>query len=101
MNDDGKGKSPFQHPVHPYPTKLSLTFIITLPFLSRSNEMATDIGSLAPGMDGHAVRLGITKNLEKSSQFFFRWTHFNNVDSFDIVLLNITTACLPTFAYHF
>jgi hypothetical protein len=33
--------------------------IITLLFLSRLNKMATDIGSLAAGLDGHMVRLGI------------------------------------------
>jgi hypothetical protein len=48
---------------------LTLAFCITASFfLSRSNGMATDIGSLAPGMDGHAVRLGIgCKGIRKTA----------------------------------
>jgi hypothetical protein len=43
-------------------TLLTLTSSInTLLFLSRSNEMAADIGSKASGLDGHAVRLKIER----------------------------------------
>jgi hypothetical protein len=60
LNDDSKGKSIFRHPVHFSLTLLTLTSsIITLLFLGRSNGMATDIGFLAAGLDGHGVRLGI------------------------------------------
>jgi hypothetical protein len=42
-------------------------------FLGRSNGMATDIGSLAPGRDGHELGLGIelkiTKNRENLTFF--------------------------------
>ncbi|SAM05185.1 hypothetical protein [Absidia glauca] len=39
---------------------LTFAFCINAPFLpSRSNGMATDIGSLAPGLDGLVLRLGI------------------------------------------
>jgi hypothetical protein len=38
---------------------LALTSVIALLFLSRFNRLATDLGSVAPGMDGHVVRLGI------------------------------------------
>jgi hypothetical protein len=37
--------------------------IIALFFLSRSNGMATDIGSLALGLDEHVVRLGIERKV--------------------------------------
>jgi hypothetical protein len=47
------------------------SFIITLLFLTRFNRMATDIGSLAPGLDGHVVRSGIGREgLRKTSHFF-------------------------------
>jgi hypothetical protein len=59
-NDDSNGKSPFHHPAHFNLTLLSLTSsIIALLFPSRFNRMATDVGSLAAGLDGQVVRLGI------------------------------------------
>jgi hypothetical protein len=68
LDDDSKVKSSFQDPVHLSLTLLTLTSsIITLLFLSRSTEMATDIGSLAVGLDAHVVRLGIgRKGLRKT-----------------------------------
>jgi hypothetical protein len=58
--NDSKGKSPFQRPVHPSLTLLTLTSsIIALLFLSRFNRTVTDIGFLAAWLDGHVVRLGI------------------------------------------
>jgi hypothetical protein len=47
---------------------LTLTsFNITLLFLGRFNRMATGTDSLAPGLDGHVLRLGIgRKKLGKS-----------------------------------
>jgi hypothetical protein len=66
-----QGKSPFWHPAHPSLTLLTLTSsIITLLFLSRSNGMTTDIGFLAAGLNGHVVRIGITKNIWKPQQSF-------------------------------
>jgi hypothetical protein len=53
--------------------------------------MATDIDSLAPGLDGHAIRLGIKKR-----KIFFRCIHQPIVDSVAKALLNITPR-LPTF----
>jgi hypothetical protein len=68
FDGDSNGKSPCRHPVHFSLTLQTLTsFIITLLFLSRSNEMATDIGSLAPGLDGHVRTWGNPHN-------FFRCT---------------------------
>jgi hypothetical protein len=53
LDDDTKGKSPFQNPVHLSLALLTFTsLIVTLLFLSRSNEMATDIGCLAAGRKG-------------------------------------------------
>jgi hypothetical protein len=37
-------------------------------FLGRFNRIATDIGSLAPGMDEHVLRLGI--NVRNTSLYF-------------------------------
>jgi hypothetical protein len=73
FNDDSKGKSPFQPPVHLSITLQTLTSSsITLLFLSRSSKMATDIRSLAPGLDGHVVRLVIgRKGLRKTWSKFF------------------------------
>jgi hypothetical protein len=46
---------------------LTLTSIITLLFLGRSNGTAANIGSLAAGLDVHVVRLGIErKGLRKT-----------------------------------
>jgi hypothetical protein len=59
FNDYSKGKSPFQHPAHLSLILLTLSSIITLLFLSRSNGVATGIGSLALGLDGRGVRLGL------------------------------------------
>jgi hypothetical protein len=58
--------------------------IITLLFLDRLNRMATDIDSLAAGLDGHVLGLGIgTKGLRKNGNpyNFFRCTHFFKVGS--------------------
>jgi hypothetical protein len=44
--------------------------------------MATNISSLAAGLDGPAVRLGITKNMGNPR------THFSIVDCLAIALLN-------------
>jgi hypothetical protein len=53
--------------------------------------MATDIGSLAPGMDGHVVGLGIgRKELRKTwgePRNFIRRTHFSIIDCLAIALL--------------
>jgi hypothetical protein len=57
-DDDSKGKSLFQHPAHLSLTLLVFTsFFITLLFLDRLNEMATDKGSLASELDGHSIKL--------------------------------------------
>jgi hypothetical protein len=53
LEDDSKGKTAFQQPSHLFLALLTLTSsIVTLFFLSGSDEMATEIGSLAPGLDG-------------------------------------------------
>jgi hypothetical protein len=51
---------------------LTFTFCIIAPsFLSRSNGLATDIGSLEPGLDAHVPRLGIgTDFLDTTSDTF-------------------------------
>jgi hypothetical protein len=55
-NYDSKGKSPFKDLIPPSFTLLTLTTsTITHLFLSRFNRMATDIDSLAAGMDGHGL----------------------------------------------
>jgi hypothetical protein len=60
FSNDSDGNSPFQHPVHPSLTLLTLaSSISTLLFLSRFNRMATYIGALAPGLGEHMVRLGL------------------------------------------
>jgi hypothetical protein len=59
--------------VLPWPT---FAFCIIAPlFFSRSIGVATDVGSLTAGLDGHVVRLwigrkGLQKNMGKSSQSF-------------------------------
>jgi hypothetical protein len=78
--DDSKGKSPFKHTAHLSLTLLTLTSsIFALLFLSRSKEMATNIGSLASALDGHGVRLrigrkGSRKTWRIPATFFFRCT---------------------------
>jgi hypothetical protein len=62
---------------------LTFAFCIIVPFFLRWR-----IQALAPRLEGHALRLGITKNKGKPSQC----THFSNVDSPANVLLN---ALLP------
>jgi hypothetical protein len=49
--------------------------------------METDIGYLAPDLDAHANRLGITKNMGKPSQFFLWYTLFSTMDFLAIALL--------------
>jgi hypothetical protein len=74
-------------------------FIIAAFFPSGSNGIATDIGSLAPGLEGHVLRLGIGfKGLQKIiKKHFFRCTPIPNVDSVAIAVLNITSR-LPILA---
>jgi hypothetical protein len=58
--------SPSYHPVHLCLTWLTFCIIASF-FHSRSNGMATDIGSLTQGLGGHVLRLGIrTKWLRKT-----------------------------------
>jgi hypothetical protein len=62
--------------------------------------MTTDIGSLASGLDGHVVRLGIgRKHYEKHEALAikFRRTHFSIVDCVAIAFPNMTTARLLSF----
>jgi ABC-type spermidine/putrescine transport system permease subunit II len=80
FKDDSKGKSPFQYPAHlslTLPTLTSST--ITLLFLYRSNKLATDIDTLAAGIDTTCGQIrywahGITKNMEQPWRSFFRCT---------------------------
>jgi hypothetical protein len=70
---------------------LTLAFcIIALCFLGRSNEIAADIGSLEPELDGHGLGIGIglngLRNTWRTLQFFFRCTDFSIVDCLTIVL---------------
>jgi hypothetical protein len=68
-------------------------------FLSRSLGMASDIGSLAAGLDGHDLRLRIgLKGLRKNGKlaiFFFGALTFSTVNSVAIASQNISTY-LPT-----
>jgi hypothetical protein len=62
LDDDSKGKSPFQHPVNLPLTLLTLvSSIIALLSLSRVNRMAMDIVSLAAWLDEYVFRLGIER----------------------------------------
>jgi hypothetical protein len=66
LNDDCKGKSPFQYPVRVSFTLLIVTWsIITLLFLTRFNRMENDIGSLALGRnrDFEGLNSGITRTM--------------------------------------
>ncbi|SAM05478.1 hypothetical protein [Absidia glauca] len=54
------------------------------------NGMATDIGSLAPGLDGHVSRSGIGRKGLR--------TRFSVVDSLTIVLLDSTIPLLTLLA---
>jgi hypothetical protein len=61
--------------------------------------MATDIGFLTLGLDGHALELGtgldgLVKTWGNLRNCFFLCTRFSLVDSLAIALLNITI-CLP------
>jgi hypothetical protein len=72
FNDDSKGKSSLQHPVHLSLTFLTLTSSInTLTFLCRSNELVTGIGFLEAGLVGLVFGLGIgRKGLRKTWEIF-------------------------------
>jgi hypothetical protein len=81
LDDDSKGKYPFQYHVHLSLTLLTLIpSIITPLFLSRSKGMATNVDSLEPGLDGQVNRLGIgRKDYEKHGVvliLFFRCAPF-------------------------
>jgi hypothetical protein len=58
---------------------LTIAFCNVAPFfLGRFNRMATDIGSLAPGHDGHALGSGMGNKgitLETPRNCFFLWVH--------------------------
>jgi hypothetical protein len=76
---------------------LTFAFCINAPFFQ---QMATDIGSLAPGLDEHVVKIGIgRKGLRRNGKtvaiFFLGAPTFSNVESVAIALPNITIR-LPT-----
>jgi hypothetical protein len=52
--------------------------------------MATDMGSLAAGLDGHVVRIG--RMGFRKTCLFFRCTHHSIVDSIAFALLKSTTS---------
>jgi hypothetical protein len=95
LNDDSKGKSPFQQPAHPSHTLLTYNvFHHYFSFFSRSDEMPTDIGSLAPGLEGHVVRLGIETTI------FFRCTPFYCRISLVKLLIECTSSLPIPFRYY-
>jgi hypothetical protein len=61
--------------------------------------MATDIGSLASGLDVHALELGIMKNMWKPS-FFFWCPHFSTVDSLPIATPKSSVFSSTLLAYY-
>jgi hypothetical protein len=62
LYDGSKGKAPFQLLAPPSLTLVTLTSSTnTLLFLSSSNGMVADIASLAAGLDGHGVGVGIER----------------------------------------
>jgi hypothetical protein len=76
----------------------TFTFCIIAPFyLSRSTGIATDIGFLAAGLDGHVVGSGIGRNYENHWEYLatlFGGTHFSFVD-FVATALSKNTAAKP------
>jgi hypothetical protein len=73
LNDECRELSSSQRLVHLCLTTTNICLYIIAPFsLGRSNGMATDIGSLTAGLDGHVIRLVIGRNgLQKIVQVYF------------------------------